>query len=93
MFHVEHIQFYLIRDEAHSFGVKHHTHRRDNSLFVSLEKIPGLGPKTIQKLYKAFGSIQSIRNAGKEELIACVGKSKADLVWNHLENFPTDLTT
>jgi len=82
-----------LRDEAHRFGVKHHTHRRDNSLFVSLEKIPGLGPKTIQKLYKAFGSIQSIRNAGKEELIACVGKSKADLVWNHLENFPTDLTT
>lgn len=80
-----------LRDEAHRFGVKHHTHRRDNSLFVSLEKIPGLGPKTIQKLYKAFGSIQSIRNAGKEELIACVGKSKAELVLRYFEALTTSV--
>ena len=83
--------FIQLRDEAHRFGVKHHTHRRDNSLFVPLEKIPGLGPKTIQKLYKVFGSIQSIRNAGKEELIACVGKSKAELVLRYFEALTTSV--
>ena len=78
--------FIQLRDEAHRFGVKHHTHKRDKAIMLPLEEVAGLGTKTIQKLYKTFGSIQNIRNAGKEALIDCVGKSKANLVWQNINN-------
>ena len=78
--------FIQLRDEAHRFGVKHHTHKRDKAITFPLEEVVGLGTKTIQKLYKTFGSIQNMRNAGKEALIDCVGKSKANLVWQNINN-------
>ena len=83
--------FIQLRDEAHRFGVKHHTHKRDKAITLPLEEVAGLGTKTIQKLYKTFGSIQNMRNAGKEELIACVGKSKAELVLRYFEALTTSV--
>lgn len=83
--------FIQLRDEAHRFGVKHHTHKRDKAITLPLEEVAGLGIKTIQKLYKTFGSIQNMRNAGKEALIACVGKSKAELVLRYFEALTTSV--
>ena len=83
--------FIQLRDEAHRFGVKHHTHKRDKAITLPLEEVAGLGTKTIQKLYKTFGSIQDMRNAGKEALIACVGKSKAELVLRYFEALTTSV--
>ena len=83
--------FIQLRDEAHRFGVKHHTHKRDKAITLPLEEVAGLGTKTIQKLYKTFGSIQNMRNAGKEALIACVGKSKAELVLRYFEALTTSV--
>ena len=82
--------FIQLRDEAHRFGVKHHTHKRDKAITLPLEEVAGLGTKTIQKLYKTFGSIQNMRNAGKEALIDCVGKSKANLVWQNINNITSE---
>jgi len=73
-----------LRDEAHRFGVKHHTRKRDKDLSSSLEAIEGIGSKTIEKLYKAFKSIESMRQKGKEQIISCVGKSKGELVWKFI---------
>lgn len=83
--------FIQLRDEAHRFGVKHHTHKRDKAITLPLEEVAGLGTKTIQKLYKTFGSIQNMRNAGKEALIACVGKSKAELVLRYFKALTTSV--
>lgn len=83
--------FIQLRDEAHRFGVKHHTYKRDKAITLPLEEVAGLGTKTIQKLYKTFGSIQDMRNAGKEALIACVGKSKAELVLRYFEALTTSV--
>lgn len=74
-----------LRDEAHRFGVKHHTRRRDTSIGVGLEAIKGIGSSTINRLYGVFKSIQEMKNVGKEKIIEVVGKSKGELVWRYLE--------
>lgn len=74
-----------LRDEAHRFGVKHHTKRRDTYMIVSLEEVVGVGRKTIKKLYSTFKSTHAMYEAGKEKIVLCVGKSKGELVWRFLE--------
>ena len=73
-----------LRDEAHRFGVKHHTHKRDTDIKVSLENILGVGDKTISKLYETFKSTDGMLKAGYEKIIRCIGMSKGKLVWNFL---------
>lgn len=75
-----------MRDEAHRFGVKHHTHQRDKDVKnVRLLEVKGVGEKSIQKLYQQFGSRQAILLAGLEAIESCLGKSKASLVWKALK--------
>lgn len=63
-----------IRDEAHRFalGSMRNSLRR-KSLQSDLEKIPGLGPKKVEALWKHFGSLQSILGASREELMQVPG--------------------
>ena len=67
-----------LRDEAHRFGISHHrTKRRKDFLGTSLDKIQGIGPKTVTLLITHFGSVKKIKTAKKEELAQLIGKSKA----------------
>ena len=50
--------------------------RHTNTLTTSLEKIEGIGEKTIQKLLSHFGSVDKIREAKREEIESLISKSK-----------------
>ena len=66
-----------LRNEAHRFGINHHRNKRSkNTLTTSLEKIEGIGEKTIQKLLSHFGSVDKIREAKREEIENLISKSK-----------------
>ena len=75
-----------LRNEAHRFGIQFHRQKRSGSMTRSrLESIPGLGPRSIEKLFKRFGSLEGIQNASRRELELEIGKARADLVKEHLE--------
>jgi excinuclease UvrABC nuclease subunit len=42
-----------------------------------LDKIKGIGPKTVALLIDYFGSVKKVNTAKKTELIQLIGKSKA----------------
>ena len=66
-----------LRNEAHRFGITHHRNKRSSNTFkTSLDKIDGIGEKTIQKLLSHFGSIEKIKQASADEIIQLVGVSK-----------------
>ena len=67
-----------LRDEAHRFGINHHRKKRGkDSLGTSLDKIDGIGSKTVEMLITHFGSVKKVMEAKNEELIKLIGKSKA----------------
>lgn len=67
-----------LRNEAHRFGINHHRNQRSkDALHTSLDNIPGIGPKTIQKLISHFGSVKRILEAEKQEIVGLIGKDKA----------------
>jgi excinuclease ABC subunit C len=73
-----------VRDEAHRFAVTFHRSRRDaERLSSQLEQIPGVGPATVRKLLKQFGSLESVRQASMESLSAAVGPAVARKVREH----------
>lgn len=68
-------------DEAHRFGITHHRNKRSKSSIKSeLDLIPGIGPKTKEKLYKDFKTISTIKKASKESLILSVGEKYTRLL-------------
>jgi excinuclease ABC subunit C len=68
----------MIRDEAHRFAVAFHRQRRDaRTLKSELLQIPGIGPKTAEKLLKEIGSLAAVRAATEEQLAGIIGKSAA----------------
>lgn len=70
-----------MRNEAHRFGITHHRGKRSKRVIkTGLEGIPGIGPSTASKLLIRFGSIQGIREALPEDVVAEVGAKKAELV-------------
>lgn len=75
-----------LRDEAHRFGLRHHTQQRDSSVRqVDLLAIEGVGIRTVQKLYTEFGSLISMREAGKDAIGKCIGAAKAKIVWQYIQ--------
>lgn len=72
------------RDEAHRFGVKHHTNKRSKvALSTSIDNIKGIGPKTRESLLKHYKSIEYIKSIDKEELITIIGLKKATILLAH----------
>lgn len=70
--------FQRIRDESHRFAVSYHTAlQRKASVKSALDGIPGVGPKTKQKLLRQFGSVRGIMRASQPELAAVVGETRA----------------
>ena len=73
-----------LRDEAHRFGITHHRKQRGKgSLGISLDKIEGIGPKTVELLITHFGSVKKVMAAKKEELEKLIGKSKAEKIFTY----------
>src|SRR5262249_27203911 len=51
-----------IRDETHRFAVSFHRQRRGKrQTQTALNDIPGVGPRTVQKLLREFGSIANLQ--------------------------------
>jgi excinuclease ABC subunit C len=66
-----------LRDEAHRFalGYYHRVHRRES--FVSaFDGIPGIGPRRKRALLKRFGSVQAVREASLQEMVATSGMTE-----------------
>ena len=63
-----------VRDEAHRFAVKLQRKQRKNRLLHSeLLNIPGIGPRRVQRLIHAFGSVRKVKHAGVQALTDIVG--------------------
>lgn len=63
-----------IRDEAHSFAIRHHRMRRGKLAFRSiLDGVPGIGEKRKQRLLMRFGSLEALKKASVEELASVPG--------------------
>jgi excinuclease ABC subunit C len=76
----------LIRDETHRFAVTFHRQRRGKrQTQTALKDIPGVGPRTAQKLLQEFGSIANIQRAGVEKLSSVVPRKSAEKILAHLE--------
>lgn len=74
------------RDEAHRFSITHHRNRRSKGFInSSLESIEGIGKPTATKILNHFKSIQNLRKASEEELIALVGKHKSKKIREFFE--------
>ena len=67
-----------IRDEAHRFAVTFHRTRRSAARLTSeLERVEGIGEKTIAKLLREFGSLERVRQASQRELAKVIGQGAA----------------
>jgi excinuclease ABC subunit C len=76
-----------IRDESHRFAVTYHRKRREmRDRNSELLAIPGVGPRTRQRLLEHFGSLRDIRNASTDALTAVVSPATADKIRRHFES-------
>ncbi len=74
-----------LRDEAHRFGIIFHRKKRERKMSGSeLEKIPGIGPATAEKLIRTLGSLAAVQEAPEASLARLVGKEKAKRIKDHL---------
>ena len=73
-----------VRDEVHRFGITFHRNQRSKGTFKNeLEGIKGIGENTATELLKAFKSATKISLLTVEDMAKIVGKSKAQIVYNH----------
>jgi excinuclease ABC subunit C len=74
-----------IRDEAHRFAVQYHQTVRDD-IGTALDEVPGVGSQTRKRLLRRFGSVDNVRSASVEELLAVdgVGESTAETIQSQL---------
>ena len=60
-----------IRDEAHRFAITHHRKVRSKKALTSpLDSVEGIGPTRKRALLRHFGSVQAIREAPVEDIVA-----------------------
>ena len=78
--------FTHIQEEVHRFAITFHRQKRSNAFLHSeLEKVDGIGAKSIGALFKHFRTMSKIKSASLEELAAVVGRSKAEKNFSALE--------
>jgi excinuclease ABC subunit C len=76
-----------IRDETHRFAVTFHRQRRSKGrVRTALVDIPGVGPRTAQRLLRRFGSVIRIRQLSVDELSAEVPRVQAQRVFEALHD-------
>ena len=70
-----------IRGETHRFAVTFHRQRRAaRQTHTELLDIPGIGPKTSQRLLQKYGSVANLKRASVEELSRVVARKSAEKV-------------
>ncbi|MBZ5700968.1 MAG: excinuclease ABC subunit UvrC [Acidobacteriia bacterium] len=76
-----------IRDETHRFAVAFHRQRRaQRQTRTVLGEIPGVGPRTAQKLLREFGSVANLRRAGLDALSRILPRKRAEKILQHLQD-------
>lgn len=75
-----------IRNEAHRFAITFHRQKRSKGTIQSeLEKIKGIGDKSIEKLFQHFKSIDAIRTATTEQLQAVINAKQSEAVRQYFD--------
>jgi excinuclease ABC subunit C len=75
-----------IRDESHRFAVTYHRKRRQmRDRDSELLSIPGVGPRTRQRLIEHFGSVRGIKQAGPDALTAVVNAATAEKIRDYFK--------
>ena len=78
-----------LRDEAHRFGITFHRNQRSKHTFqTELEKIPGIGKITAEKLLRKFKSIKKIRQLSEGELGTVLNKRQQIALKSYFESKP-----
>jgi excinuclease ABC subunit C len=62
----------------------HRQRRGKRQTQTALGEIPGIGPRTAQKLLKEFGSIANIQRAGLEKVGSVIPRRSAERILAHL---------
>ncbi len=74
-----------VRDETHRFAVGFHRQRRGaRQTHTALLEIPGIGPRTSQRLLQRYGSVANLKKASAEELSRMLPRKMAEKIVQHL---------
>jgi len=74
-----------IRDETHRFAVGFHRQRREaRQTHTALLDIPGIGPRTSQRLLQRYGSVANLKKASADELSRMLPRKMAERIVQHL---------
>lgn len=75
-----------LRDEAHRFAVKYHTHLRSRAISSVLEEIPGIGPKKARAILKGTAHVKGLSRLTPADLasIPLLSKGDIDRVLDHI---------
>ena len=75
-----------LRDEAHRFGITFHRKIRNKAtLGTELERVPGIGRTTAEKLLRHFKSVKKIRESTEIELLEVLNKSQVVSLLNYFK--------
>ena len=72
-----------IQEETHRFAITYQRSLRKEALTSQLDKIPGVGEKSRNKLLDTFKNLDTIKTATKEQLRQAVPKNIAAAVYRH----------
>ncbi|MDO5446192.1 MAG: excinuclease ABC subunit UvrC [Prevotellaceae bacterium] len=76
-----------IQDEVHRYAITFHRDKRSkHQVHSELDDIKGIGEKTKSTLLTTFRSVKKIREASVEDLIAAVGKAKAQIIIDYYKS-------
>ena len=59
---------------------------KKSEIHSELEQISGVGKQTQETLLKQFKSVKRLKEASKEEIIAAIGQSRAQKVWDYFHS-------
>ena len=75
-----------MQDEVHRFAITYHKKLRQKAMYKSvLDDVPGLGPKSRNKLLRKYKTISNIRTLSLEELETVLNKKTALELYNKLQ--------
>jgi len=75
-----------LRNEAHRFGITFHRQLRSGTMLRSaMGEIPGIGTKSIERLFFRFKSMEGIEKATIDELSTEIGRSKALVIRDYFK--------
>jgi excinuclease ABC subunit C len=74
-----------IRNESHRFAITFQRSKRKKYVTTTwLDEIPGVGPKTREKLLKTYKTPAAVRSASLESLRSCLGPALAQKIHHHI---------